>query len=49
MKVIASLPAVVAVFGLIGLWVLRTGAARLINGGAARLPHFWGNGAAGED
>jgi hypothetical protein len=50
MKAVTSLTTVAAVFGLIGLWAVRTGAARLIDAGASWLPHGRpGNGAAGED
>ncbi len=50
MKVVASLPTVAVVFGLIGIWAIRTGASRLLGAGAAWLPHRPdGNGAAGED
>lgn len=49
MKTVTVLPAVVAVYGLIVLWTIATGAKRLVRAGAAYLPLKWRNGAAGED
>jgi hypothetical protein len=51
MKTLTALPAVVAIYGLIALWTIGTGAGRLMRAGATRL-HLSGkspNGAAGED